>query len=100
MATVANITAALVDSGIDLGDPGNAVVAVLVLAVAAGLGWVLADRLGGRWAVAAALAWGLAWIGWGRLAAEPSAAHVGLAAFAAPGGVLAGAPPVHNPRAT
>jgi hypothetical protein len=90
VATVANITAALVDSGVDLGDTGNRVAAVVVLGVAGALGWVYAARLGGRWAVATAMAWGLVWIGWGRLAGEPAAALVGLAALAAAAVVLVG----------
>ncbi len=89
VATVANVTAALVDSGVDLGDVGNRLAAVAVLAVAAALGWVYAARLGGRWAVTTAMAWGLAWIGWGRLAGEPSAVLVGLAALAAAAVVVA-----------
>jgi drug/metabolite transporter (DMT)-like permease len=44
---------------------------------------VLARRLGGRWAVAAAMAWGLAWIAVGRLTDEPRSPLVGLAAVAA-----------------
>lgn len=96
VATCANVTAALVGAGADLGAAGDAVAAVAVLAVAAALGWLLADRLGGRWAVAAAMAWGLAWIGWGRLVAEPSSALVGLVALAAAVVVLAGAARVHS----
>ena len=100
VATCANVTAALVGAGADLGEAGNAAAAVAVLAVAAVVGWFLADRLGGRWAVAAAMAWGLAWIGWGRLAAEPTSAIVGLAALAAAVVVLAGAARVHSRLAT
>lgn len=100
VATCANVTAALVAAGADLGDVGDALAAVAVLAVAAALGWFLAARLGGRWAVAAAMAWGLAWIGWGRLVGEPSAALVGLAALAAAVVVLAGATRQHSRLAT
>ena len=100
VATCANVTAALVAAGADLGDAGDALAAVAVLAVAAALGWFLAARLGGRWAVAAAMAWGLAWIGWGRLAGEPSAVLVGLAALAAAVVVLAGATRQHSRLAT
>ncbi len=96
VATVANVTAALVGSGLDLGDAGNAVAAVVVLAVAAGLGWWFAGRLGGRWAVAAAMAWGLGWIGWGRLAADPSSVLVGLAALVAAVVVLVAAGRAHS----
>jgi len=100
VAACANVTAALAGSGADLGDAANVAAAVLVLAAAAVLGWVLADRLGGRWAVASAAAWGLAWVGWGRLAAEPSSAVVGLAALAAAAVVLVGAARVHSRLAT
>ncbi len=89
VATCANVTAALVGSGADLGDVGDALAGVAVVAVAGALGWVLADRLGGRWAVATAMAWGLGWIGWGRLAAEPTSVLVGLAALVAVVVVLA-----------
>lgn len=96
VATVANVTAALVSSGVDLGAVGNSLAAIAVLAVAAALGWFYAARLGGRWAVATAMGWGLAWIGWGRLAGEPSAALVGLAALAAAAVVLVGAVRDHS----
>ena len=82
-ATCANITAALVDSGVDLGAPGSQVPAVVVLAVAGGLGVVFARRLGARWAIALAMAWGLAWIAVGRLTSEPSSVATGIAAAAA-----------------
>ena len=61
VASCANVTAALVDSGVDLGDTGSQVAAVVVLAVAAGLGVVFAQRLGGRAVVDRArdaLCWG------------------------------------------
>ncbi|HET7800314.1 MAG TPA: tryptophan-rich sensory protein [Humibacillus xanthopallidus] len=83
VATCANVTAALVDSGVDLGAPGSQVAAVVVLAVAGGLGVVFARRLGARWAIALAMAWGLAWIAVGRLTSEPSSVATGIAAAAA-----------------
>jgi hypothetical protein len=83
VATCANITAALVDSGVDLGATANQVAAVVVLAVAAGLGVLFARRLGGRWSVAAAMAWGLAWIAVGRLGDEPRSVATGIAAVVA-----------------
>ena len=95
VATCANVTAALVSSGVDLGGPGNAVAAVAVLAVAAVLGRWFASRLGGRWAVAVAMAWGLGWIAWGRLAAEPSSVLVAIAAAVAAVVVLLAAGRVH-----
>lgn len=91
VATCANITAALVDSGVDLGVTANQVAAVAVLAVAAGLGVVFARRLGGRWSVAAAMAWGLGWIAVGRLGDEPRSVATGIAAIVAALLVLAAA---------
>lgn len=96
VATCANVTAALVDSGVDLGATGNQVAAVVVVAVAAGLGVVLARRLGGRWAVAAAMAWGLAWIAVGRLGDEPRSPATGIAAVVAALVVLAAAQRWHR----
>jgi hypothetical protein len=83
VATCANVTAALVDSGVDLGTAGSQVAAVVVLAVAAVLGIVFARRLGARWAIALAMAWGLAWIAVGRLTSEPSSVATGVAATVA-----------------
>ncbi len=83
-ATCANVTAALVASGVELPSPAADLVAVAVIAVATGIGIVLARRLGGRYAVAAALAWGLAWIAVGRATGAPSSLIVaGAAAVAA-----------------
>ena len=83
IATCANVTAALVDAGVDLGETVNQVVAVVVVLVAAALGVVFARRLGGRWAVAAAMSWGLAWIAVGRLTDEPRSTMTAVAAIAA-----------------
>ena len=83
VASCANVTAALVDGGVDLGSAGNQVAAVLVVLVAAALGVVFAMRLGGRWAVAAAMAWGLAWIAVGRLTDEPKSTATAVAAVVA-----------------
>jgi hypothetical protein len=94
VATCADVTATLVAAGVDLGDVGNAAAAVAVLVVAAALGWWFGARLGGRWAVATAMAWGLAWIAWGRLTGDPSSALVGVAALAAAVVVLL--PPVRG----
>ena len=57
--------------------------AAAVLAVAALVAVILARRLGGRWAVAAAIVWGLGWIAVGRLTDEPRSALVAVAALAA-----------------
>jgi hypothetical protein len=80
VAACANVTAAFVASGVDPGGFVAELAAVVVLAVAAGVGVVLARRMGGRWAVAAAMAWGLAWIAVGRLTDEPRSPVVGVAA--------------------
>ena len=83
VATCANITAALMSSGVDPGDAVSDVLAVLVLAVAAGLGVVLARTLGGRYAVALAMAWGLGWIAVGRVSGSPLSSVTAVAAVAA-----------------
>lgn len=84
VATGANVTAALVASGVDPGRPSSEVWAVAVLAVAAAVGVLLARTLGGRYAVAAALAWGLVWIAVGRTTDQPrSAVTAGAAVVAA-----------------
>lgn len=90
VATCANITAAAVSSGIGFGTTANQLVGVVVVLVAAGIGLLLAVRLGGRIAVAAALAWGLAWIAVGRLTDEPFSVPVGVAAVGAAVAVLVG----------
>ena len=95
VAACANVTAALVDSGVDPGGYAAQLAAVAVIAVAAGVGWLLAERLGGRWAVACAMAWGLGWISWGRAAGEPRALLVGLAALVGALVVLSAAARVH-----
>lgn len=80
VAACANVTAALVASGVDPGPALSDTAAVLVLAVVAGLGVLFARRLGGRYAVAAAMAWGLAWITVGRLSDQPDSLVTGVMA--------------------
>ena len=96
VAACANVTAALVASGVDPGGYAAQLAAVVVLAVAAGIGVLLARRLGGRWAVAVAMAWGLGWIAWGRLTDEPGSAVVALAAVVAAAVVLVAASRQHS----
>ena len=96
VAACANVTAALVASGVDPGGLLAQLAAVVVLAVAAGVGVLLARRLGGRWAVAVAMAWGLLWIAWGRLAAEPRSVVVALAAVVAAVVVLVATSRMHS----
>ena len=75
-ATGANFGAALASSDLD---PGRweaiAIIVVATLAGAALLTW-----LGGRVSIAAALAWGLAWIAWNRFAGDPIDTVVGIVA--------------------
>lgn len=96
VAVCANVTAALVDSGVEP-SPGVAqAVAVLVIAVVAVLGVVLAQRLGARWSVAAASAWGLAWIAVGRTQSTPESVPTAVAAVLA-AVVTVGAVVLHRP---
>ena len=99
VATCANVAAAFVASGVDPGPVVAQALAVVVLAVAAWVGAELARRLGGRWAVAAAMAWGLGWIAVGRVSDEPRSAVVGLAAVVAALVVLSAVSRVHRLRA-
>ena len=96
VASIANVTATLVESGVDPGSPTAEILAVVVLAVAAGLGVLFARRLGGRWAVAAAMAWGLGWIAIGRVADAPESLVVALVAVVAAGVVLTAAAKAHS----
>ena len=98
VATCANVTAALVASGVDPARPTSTFSALAVLATAAGIGVLLATRLGGRYAVALAMAWGLGWIGVARITDQPKSATVGLAALAAALVVVAAASHRHRPR--
>lgn len=99
VATCANITAALVATGVELAAPGADIVAVIVLAVAAGLGVLFARRLGGRYAVAAAMAWGLVWIAVGRAMDEPASRLVTIGAVTAAVIVVLGAAAARHPAA-
>lgn len=83
VATCANVTAAFVSAGVRPSDTVSDLLAVVVLAVAAGLGLVLAARLGGRYAVAVAMAWGLAWIAIGRVSSTPTSTITAIAAAVA-----------------
>ncbi len=83
VATCANVTAALVSFGVDPGAAASDGLAVLVLAVAAALGVLLARTLGGRYAVALAMAWGLGWIAVGRVSGAPLSTVTAVAAVAA-----------------
>ena len=91
VATVANITATLVDSGVNPAAPVSEYLAVAVLAVAAALGVILAKAFGGRVGVAAAMAWGLGWIAVGRLTDAPASTLTGVAAAVAAAVIVAAA---------
>jgi hypothetical protein len=80
VATLANVTATLVASGVDPGTEVSEYLAVAVLAVGAVLGAILARVLGGRIGVAAAMAWGLFWIAVGRLTGQPASNLAGVTA--------------------
>ncbi|MBR7744629.1 tryptophan-rich sensory protein [Phycicoccus sp. BSK3Z-2] len=96
VASAANVFAALSSSGVRLDGGALATVLALVgVGLVAAVGVGLARRFGGRWSVAVALAWGLAWAGWGRLADEPASVPVGLAALVAAVVVVAAATQEH-----
>jgi hypothetical protein len=80
VATLANVTATLVASGVDPGPEVAEYLAVAVLAVGAVLGVVLARVLDGRIGVAVAMSWGLFWIAVGRLTGQPSSDLAGVTA--------------------
>ena len=83
VATVANVAAVLADAGVrDLG-LGAEPWAVIILTVTAAIGVALAVRTRGRLAIAAALAWGLAWIAVARSTGEPVSTPTAVAAGAA-----------------
>jgi hypothetical protein len=92
VATCANVTAALVASGVRPSDAASDALAVVVLLVAAALGVVFARTLNGRWAVAIAMAWGLGWIAVGRTNGSPPSLVVALFAAVAALVVLAVVP--------
>ena len=100
VATCANVTAALVASGVDPGPTVAAALGVAVLAVAA-LGsvasWPSASTAAGRWRSR----WRGAWARGqpGRAAAEPRSVVVGLAALVAALVVLSAAAKVQRDRA-
>jgi hypothetical protein len=98
VATCANVTAALVASGVQPGDAVSTTLAVVVLVVAAALGAVFARTLGGRWTVAAAMAWGLGWIAVGRSSGTPQSLVVAVAAAGAALVVLAVVPWARSAR--
>ena len=88
VATVANVAAAGAASGLSVSGTVDEWLAVVVLAAAAGLSALFAYTIGGRFAVAAAMMWGLGWIAIARLYDEPASTIVGIAAILAVAAVL------------
>lgn len=82
VATCANVTAALVDSGFDVAAPAADIWAVAVLVVAGAIGVLLAVRTGGNPGIGAAMVWGIAWIGVARLTGTPESTTTAVAAIA------------------
>ncbi|MBA3019549.1 hypothetical protein [Propionicimonas sp.] len=91
VATLANVTAALVASGLPAVGSNAEPWAPAVLALGAVLGILLARTMGGRLTIAAAMAWGLGWIAVGRFTGEPASALTGAAAAVAAAIVIAAA---------
>ncbi len=98
VATCANVTATLVESGVEPGPAVAQLLAVGVLLVVAAVGVLAARSLGGRVAVAAAMAWGLAWIAVGRTGDEPRSTATAVAAVAVAVVVLAAVVPAVRDR--
>jgi hypothetical protein len=78
VATIANVAAWLADAG--LRPAAWELPAIVVLAVAAAIGALIAWRGQGRIAPALAMLWGIAWIGVGRATDEPASGAVAIAA--------------------
>jgi hypothetical protein len=79
LASVANTAAWLTASGIEVAAPDVWGVAVLVVVAVVGIAFALLS--GGRFAPGLAIAWGLTWLGVGRLSGEPSSVAIGIAAI-------------------
>ena len=96
VATVANIAAALTDSGVSAADTVEvlAAAAAVVVVTLAGIG--LARSFGGRWSVAAAMAWGFAWVAFGRLNEAPESAATAAVAIVGAVVVLAATARFHR----
>ncbi|GAB3999811.1 TspO/MBR family protein [Nocardioides marmoraquaticus] len=79
VATFANVAAALTASGFEV----SVALASVLLVVVAALAAVYARAFGGRVTVAAAIAWGLAWLAYGRVADAPESTLVAAVAVGA-----------------
>lgn len=95
VAVCANLAATLVEFGAPATGTGPEVATVALLAGVLALGWWFSTRFAAtvRWPIAAAMAWGIAWVAYGRLApeADPTSTLVGIVAIVAAVGVLIGA---------
>lgn len=89
VASTANVTAAAVSSGIDLGSVGSQALAIIVVVVAIGLGVLFTILLGPRITVTVGITWGLLWIAIARLTDEPQSLPVAVASFIAVAVLLA-----------
>ncbi len=81
VATVANIAAALTDSDVTVGRTAEVLAAAAAVVAVTVAGIVLARSFGGRWAVTAAIAWGFAWVAFGRLNESPESATTAVVAI-------------------
>lgn len=81
IATVANVTATLTQSGQESWASFAAVWGVLVLIVALLIGWAISLWSKGRLTPALAIAWGVLWIGVGRLSDAPRETTIGVTAI-------------------
>lgn len=88
VATCANVAAALVGSGVSATGAVAETTAVAVLIAVLGLAFAYVRWFGARWAVAAAMAWGVGWIAYGRLAVSPESVVVGSVAVIVALGIL------------
>ena len=97
VATVANVAAALTDSDVSVARTVEVVAAAAAVVVVTVAGIGLARSFGGRWAVAAAIAWGFAWVAFGRLNESPESATTAVVAIVGALVVLAATARFHRP---
>jgi hypothetical protein len=79
LASVANTAAWLTQAGLDVSMPD--VWGIGVLIVVAAIGIAIPILSGGRFAPGLAIAWGLVWLGVGRLTGEPASVPIGITAI-------------------
>lgn len=83
VATAADITATLLDAGLDPSTGVAEVLTLVVLAVAAAVGVVLARVSRGNLGIGAAMVWGIGWIAVARGTGEPASTVVAVGAVVA-----------------